>query len=305
MADLFVVGLDRATGLEVHVEDAPVPYWRRKGYSGDRSLVCLHCFSGVGGRSGTVVPLVAKGKLHGSRRAHFAHPASTAPLGGHQPESVWHAEAKQLLAQWARQQEGVTDTVVEYSTADRRRRSDVGVQFADGSRLALEAQYSPLPDAVWLDRHGDYAAAGIRDIWFWHDRLGPQRIMLEHGQVPWTLDAQAQELGIPLAMQHTPSDPWWQGRPETLAVHHPPCPTDDILFRRLPLSQHTLTAEGLHLPSALQTELDHARADAAEKIDTVRKSLAEIDHIETELFGSTRPARVVREPHLPRMIECR
>ncbi len=305
VTDRYVVGLDLAAGREVHVDDAPVLYWYSKGYSGDHSLVCLHCYEVSGTMPGAIVPLVVKGKLHGKRRPYFAHPAHAAPVGGHRPESVWHAEGKQLLASWARGQAGSAEVVVEYWTADRRRRSDVAVRFADGSRVAMEVQYSPLPDAVWLRRHHDYAALGIHDLWFWHARLGPQRIVLEHGKAPWTLDVPARELGALLGQRHEPDERWWQQRPETLTLHHPPCPADDITIRRLPLSQYTLTAEGLLLPPALRVELDDIVRVTAEHLDQARSLRAELDRLERDLLGSTRSARPASQQTPSRVIACK
>ncbi|MGF6884464.1 hypothetical protein ABIA39_005699 [Nocardia sp. GAS34] len=47
-------------------------------------------------------------------------------------------------------------------------RSDVQVVFADGNRVVLEAQRSPVTDAQWRHRHHDYARNEVVDAWFWH-----------------------------------------------------------------------------------------------------------------------------------------
>ena len=100
---LLVVGLDLVTGLEVHAEDGLTEEWRPKGHNGDQTLVCLACYQGGGPAGGPqVVALVPKGREGGARRRHFSHPPGMAPADGrHSPESMWHAEGKQVVRGWA------------------------------------------------------------------------------------------------------------------------------------------------------------------------------------------------------------
>ena len=105
-ADLLVVGLDLVTGLEVHAGDRRTEEWRKKGHNGDRTLVCLACYEGADLPDGPrTVALVPKGRDGGARQPHFAHPPGMAPSGGqHSPESLWHAEGKQAIPEWAEAQ---------------------------------------------------------------------------------------------------------------------------------------------------------------------------------------------------------
>jgi hypothetical protein len=83
VADLFVVGLDLVTGLEVHARDRRTEEWRKEGHNGDRTLVCQACYEGADLLNGPqIVPLVPKGREGGARRQHFAHPPGMAPPGG-------------------------------------------------------------------------------------------------------------------------------------------------------------------------------------------------------------------------------
>jgi competence CoiA-like predicted nuclease len=77
------------------------------------------------------------------------------PGGQHSPESLWHAESKQAIREWA-ETRGLTARV-EARTADGRRRSDVEVVMPAGHRLAIELQRVEISDAEWIARHEDYA----------------------------------------------------------------------------------------------------------------------------------------------------
>src|SRR6516164_2303558 len=106
MGDLLVVGLDLVIGQEVHAGDRETWEWYPKGHNGDQTLVCRECHDGTDLPGGPRrVALVPKGRKGGARRAHFAHPPGMAPPGGrHNPETLWHAEGKQLLRRWAQEQ---------------------------------------------------------------------------------------------------------------------------------------------------------------------------------------------------------
>lgn len=269
-----------------------------KGYSGDRTLVCLHCYS----ERGDLVPLVVKGKHHGRRRTHFAHPGGAATHGHHGKESIYHAEGKQLLARWAREQPGVERVTVECTTPDGRRRSDVGVRMSDGTTIALEVQYSPLSDQEWLSRHEDYTQAGVVDIWFWHARLGPQGIVIENGGVPWTLDVARAALGVPLGMPHERRNGWCNELPHLYAIHHPPHP-DDTEFRvdPVPLNACHLSPSGVILPGPLVEYLNEALELARMDASDVRGARRQIVECERQIAHAHRTiqTRALRRPTPP------
>jgi hypothetical protein len=267
MSDLSVVGLATRTGRSVHVDDAPKHVWNEKGYTGDQSLVCWHCYHGADAPAGSLVPLQCRGgKKYGKVRTHFAHPPGMAPVGGHHPETLWHANAKQTLLRWARQQSSVADAVMEYWTADGRRRSDIQVSLHDGTQLVIEVQQQPLTDEAWTRRHQDYAAVGVTDIWLWHPRIGVPGIARDEPQCQWLLGSGHDAIGIPVARPHGYHDDWWN-RPDhrIRAPHHPPCAGDQTDIRWHPVSGFTLGPTGLLLPTPIIAELREATAATAKK----------------------------------------
>lgn len=189
MSELLVMGLDLATGRQVHIDERPITVWKTKDLTGSRSLVCLYCYHGTDLPEPRVVPLVAKGRLGGRRRAHFAHPPGCAPATGHHPETQWHLQAKTELPCWARRQSEVGEAWVEVWTPDRQRRSDVSLTLTNGRRIAIEVQRAPLTDFQWLQRHHDYRANGIADVWLWHPAIGVPTVALAAGLMGWLLDA--------------------------------------------------------------------------------------------------------------------
>lgn len=303
MDELSVVGLDLATGLEVVIEhEREVPRWRRKGYRGDRSLVCLHCYHSSPEGSRRLVPLVARGRVDGVRRAHFAHPPGTAPLPGeHHPETVWHAAGKQYLAAWARRQPGVRKATVETWTADRRRRSDVRITFTHGRVVALELQYGQLTDGDWLDRHTDYRDGSVVDVWLWHPRAGVPGIVHNHGYPGWLYGENRDMLHALVAHGHRLRPPhWWtDADPASFFPHWPAHPGDRTFRESIALHQLVLTDAGLRLPADLvqgwaeqrASATDHAiAADAA-----TRARAAALRPTE----GTTPPAPLPRPPVAP------
>ncbi|MFE7649892.1 hypothetical protein [Streptomyces phaeoluteigriseus] len=96
--DLLVVGFDLETRTEVHIGDRPLEQWRTLGYGRRETVVCFYCWHGIGAPAATKVPLLARGRIGGLVRPHFAHPANMAPPGGHTQETVWHINAKHCLA---------------------------------------------------------------------------------------------------------------------------------------------------------------------------------------------------------------
>ncbi|GAB3823138.1 competence protein CoiA family protein [Kribbella italica] len=242
--DLLVVGLDLTAGREVHVNDQPLEHWRRKAATGDRSLVCLFCYQGRDRAEPATVPVVVKGRLGGRRRAHFAHPPHQAPRGGHGPETRWHAEAKQLIATWARGLPQVEDVSVEQWLDGNTRRSDVQVRLRDGALVAIELQQQTLTDAAWLARHRDYVAAGVVDVWLWHPATGVPHIVYGQELPGWTLDLTSSRIGV-LYAEEPGQRSWW-----------PPRPGDKISSLLAPIGDFDLGAAGLKPPGGLQTRIN-------------------------------------------------
>jgi hypothetical protein len=149
-----------------------------------------------------------------------------------------------------------------------------------------------MSDAAWLARHNDYVRAGILDIWFWHESLGPQRIVLEHGQIPWSAYAQSSgpQLGAPVAHRHTPDDVSCWRRPETLTVHFPPCSTDDISFYVAELSAYTLTSLGIELPARVKIDLRRARATVIEERAAIARLRSRRSSIERRFHAPSVPS---------------
>lgn len=270
MFDLLVVGFDRATGKEVHIDDAPLSAWHAKSHRrGDGTLICHHCYIGDQTQPGTVVPLVVRGRHQGVRRAHFAHPPGMAPAGGHSPETLWHSAGKHLIARWAAALPDVHTAQVEHRLVDGSRRADVMVTFTSGAQLAVELQHELLPDADWIARHRAYADRGIHDAWLWHPgtRRSP-RIVLREGLPLWKLDVDSARLAIGYGAPHHAAQDWHLAtNPGVYDWHHPPCPGDDIEFAFRPLAQFRLTPKGILLPTDIAELLDNEhhqrRAEAA------------------------------------------
>ena len=261
--DLLVVGLDLLTGRAVHPTDGSYHHWQTKGYSGDRTLVCLYCH-----QAGHHVPLVVKGRLGGHRRLHFAHPPGMAHTPAHAPETIWHSDGKLLLAGWARTQPNVADVRVEWRTEDHRRRADVHVTLHDGSRLALELQHQLLTDRDWLARHRDYTERDVVDVWLWHPRLDRPGILLTHGVAVHYLNVHERRCAVPLGRPHARTAGWHTSPTlEHFGLHSPPCLEDALTLRWATLEYFGLNAHGLVPPATVRAELQAnaaaVRAEAA------------------------------------------
>jgi hypothetical protein len=103
-----------------------------------------------------------------SRRHHFRHRAPAA--GGHAPETWLHEMAKHVLAQHLQERYPAAQVYADTKSVDGGQRPDVLVEI-DGHRLAFEVQYSAITIADWKKRHEGYAAAGIRDVWLFGNRV--------------------------------------------------------------------------------------------------------------------------------------
>lgn len=265
-ADLLVVGLDLVTGREVHAEDRRTEDWRKKGHNGDCTLVCLACYEGAdlpdGPRTAALVP---KGREGGARQQHFAHPPGMVPPGGqHSPESLWHAESKQAIREWA-EMRGFTARV-EARTADGRRRSDVEVVMPAGHRLAIELQRVEISDAEWIARHEDYARAGITELWLYHPDTRVPRVVFRHRQPGWRFDLKTGTIGL-IHAQPSPADAWTSSHlTQCRAVHWPPCPADQLATKWMPLASARLTSNGIEPSAETAVRLDRLAAIAAREL---------------------------------------
>jgi hypothetical protein len=244
----------------VHVAERPAELWRQLGYGAAGTLVCFFCFHGIDAAPGTRVPLVTRGRLGGQVRTHFAHPPDQAPMGGHHPETIWHLSTKHVLAQWARSCPQVARVHLEQWTPSRKRRADVAVELRDGGLLALEAQQSYLSDQAWAARHRDYIAAGITDVWLWSRQADIPRRILAEGVPAWLIhtgtDVAATTVKVFLGRPHPKSRRWWEEPDQSIyALHHPPCPTDGLVPRLIPLARLHLDRSGALLPASVRQEL--------------------------------------------------
>jgi hypothetical protein len=272
VADLLVVGLDLATGLEVHAEDRETREWWKKGHNGDQTLVCLPCYQGADLPDGPlVVALVPRGRVGGARCRHFAHPPGMAPPGGrHNPQSLDHSAGKNALRGWAASQ-GFTARV-EAWTADGRRRSDVEVILPDGVRVAIELQCSEITDTEWVTRHEDYIRAGITDVWFWHPRLRVPRVLLQYDQPGWRFDLEAGKIGLHYA-QPDPVAVRAASEPrECGLVHSLPSPEDRLATLWMPLGSARLNWHGIEPPAEVTAELARLEEDEARELAARRQA---------------------------------
>ncbi|MER5561330.1 competence protein CoiA family protein [Streptomyces sp. NPDC002506] len=267
--DLLVVGFDLETQREVHIGDRPLEQWRTLGYKRQETVVCFYCWRGIDAPAGTKVPLLARGRIGGLVRPHFAHPAGTAPPGGHNGETVWHIAAKHRLALWARSLPNVAQVQLEQWTKLRDRRADVHVVLNDGACLALEAQRELITDELWQARHRDYASAGVRDVWFMRPDTRVPHVLFAEGIPAWTLYHREAAAEARLGEPHARGPQWWTKDLRLYGLHHPPCPGDPVVRERFPLATLGLNADGVTFPSAVdgrlasQMELVQRDADRA------------------------------------------
>jgi hypothetical protein len=157
-------------------------------------------------------------------RPHFAHPAGTAPPGGHSRETVLHINAKHRLARWACTGHNVTRVRMEQWTEDPNRRADVQVVLRDGAQLTLKAQRQLITDELWQDRHRDYAAAGVRDVWFMRPDTRIPHVLFAEGSPAWTLYHREGEAEARLGQPQARGPQWWRKNLCLHIPHHPPAP---------------------------------------------------------------------------------
>ena len=219
-SDLLNIGYDLDAQAEVHIGDRPLPQWHALGYTGTRRIVCYVCWRGIDAEMGTQIALVARGRLGGRNRPHFAHPPGT---GRHDSraarETIWHLNTKHRLARWAAMLPNVVSAIPERWTPDGKRRADVSVLLRDGSRLALEAQSRIITDRHWRDRHADYAAAGIHDVWFLAPGTEPPHVLFDLAVQAFVIHDRG--IDVPLGGPHLRGGDWWEGDLRLLSRHPP------------------------------------------------------------------------------------
>lgn len=118
-------------------------------------LRCPHCGSIVHYRHGKV------------RAPYFYHKADPCEDRYGEPDGPAHQAMKRVMLAWLRRQPGVTSADMEV-TLETRQRADVLATCANGQRVAVEVQRSPLSDAGWEERHDLYASVQVRDLWLLH-----------------------------------------------------------------------------------------------------------------------------------------
>ncbi|MFJ6015182.1 competence protein CoiA family protein [Streptomyces sp. NPDC092952] len=269
--DLLVVGFDLETQREVHIGDRPVEQWRARGYGRGETVICFYCYRGVDAPAGTRVPLLVRGRIGGLVRAHFAHPAGCAPPAGHNRETVWHINAKHRLARWAAALPNVTAVRLEQWTPRRDRRADVHVTLDDGTHLALEAQRELITDELWQARHRDYAAAGVRDVWFMRPHTRIPHVLFAENTPAWTLYHRDDAAEARLGQAHTRDAHWWTKNLRHFTLHHPPCPGDPVTRERFPLAELGLHADGVTFPPEMTARLADQAARVRQDADAARR----------------------------------
>ncbi|MFB7739819.1 competence protein CoiA family protein [Streptomyces sp. NPDC056112] len=292
--DLLVVGFDLQTQTEVHIDDRPLEQWRALGYGRRETVVCFYCWHGIDTPVRTKVPLLARGRIGGLVRPHFAHPAGTAPPGGHSRETVWHINAKHRLASWARTLSNVAEVRLEQWTEERNRRADVHVVLTGGARLALEAQRELITDELWQARHRDYAAAGVRDVWFMRPDTRIPHVLFAEGTPAWTLYHREGEAEARLGQPHTRDPRWWTKDLRLYAPHHPPCPGDEVVRERFPLAELGLNADGVVFPSAMNERLAQQAARVQRDAGEARRQ-----HEQAQQWRREAASRQPRRPWKP------
>jgi hypothetical protein len=99
----------------------------------------------------------------GSRRHHFRH--LTKGARSHGGESFAHHTAKHLIGLWARTKYPEAMVSVDDERVESRQLPDVLITMGDGTRYAIEVQYSPMTATAWSERHRGYVDQGIHDVW--------------------------------------------------------------------------------------------------------------------------------------------
>lgn len=110
-------------------------------------------------------------------RPYFRHKEKTDCVDKYsEPETNEHIQGKIALYNWIKDQEGVTDVILEAWIPETRQRPDIAFKY-NGEQYVFEFQCSPI-STVYLERHELYQAAGINDIWI----LGTEKYSNKHSR---------------------------------------------------------------------------------------------------------------------------
>ena len=97
-------------------------------------------------------------------RPYFRHKEKTDCVDKYsEPETNEHIQGKIALYNWIKEQNGISDVILEAWIPETRQRPDIAFKY-NGKQYVFEFQCTPI-STVYLERHELYQAAGITDIW--------------------------------------------------------------------------------------------------------------------------------------------
>ena len=216
----------------------------------------------------------------GDRRHHFRHLRKDAATE-HGPETWHHIESKEVVAEWAPTRYPNAVVELEKVLAAGARIADVFVTFPDGTRFAIEVQFSSLPVEKFRERHSWYRHAGIVDVWLFihagvHLRAGWDDIVrVELSPVHRAaLDETGRLLGVNPILRRAGygTGQLSLGR-RTWTTH--PQPGSEAPFTTEPLDSFILAEGGM--TSAALEQLDANTSTALAAIDAAARARAEAD----------------------------
>ncbi|WP_327097039.1 hypothetical protein OIE68_45470 [Nocardia vinacea] len=130
--------------------------------------------------------------------------------------------------------------------------------FADGREVVLEAQSSRLTDADLRDRHRDYQASGVIDVWLWHPDSPIPWVILdatERAQHVWMLDPWKAAVTLMVGAPHQHRSTETVNDVNHRVQHLPPCIGDSLVPYEFLLSDLVLTPDGITVPVELRKQL--------------------------------------------------
>jgi len=80
-----------------------------------------------------------------------------------EPETEEHIKGKIALYEWIKQQDGITNAILEAWLPETKQRPDIMFEYG-GDKWVIEFQCSPIATEQ-IERHRLYEAAGIKDFW--------------------------------------------------------------------------------------------------------------------------------------------
>ena len=97
-------------------------------------------------------------------RPYFRHKEKTDCVDKYsEPETNEHIQGKIALYNWIKEQDDITDVILEAWIPETKQRPDIAFKY-NGEQYVFEFQCSPI-STVYLERHELYQTAGIKDIW--------------------------------------------------------------------------------------------------------------------------------------------